>query len=350
GRHIKYGEAFGEGDIVFCVIDREAKPETISYFLNGEWLGVALTIDEEFKGVPVYPHVMCRNMVVTVSFDGGSPRHLACAALDSAHDFRDCSARGTACIALDGTLRWGSNQQDGGGQRCLPLERVATAPAVHIWHKDVMTSQLLMMVGLPASGKTTWARNYASMRSTMGEQVIMLGTDLALEMMQPRGHRRTYRQRFATLMKFAQKIFQTHLNLAMKRPGVYIIDQTNCYHSARKRKVEPFLKANFEIQAIVVVSKEEERLRRAELKQREEDKRGPDESVKEMMMNFELPHPCRRPAAVKLPRAMPRAGQRQSVGCDLWPPLTCSLDGIAICGRPLDLPLTGIGQSWWLSP
>lgn len=49
-----------------------------------------------------------------------------------------------------------------------------------------------------------------------------------------------YGERFDRLMDRATGIFNTVLSRAAKIPHNYIIDQTNVYKSARKRKLKPF--------------------------------------------------------------------------------------------------------------
>lgn len=49
-----------------------------------------------------------------------------------------------------------------------------------------------------------------------------------------------YGERFDRLMDCATGIFNTLLSRAAKTPRNYILDQTNVYKSARKRKMKPF--------------------------------------------------------------------------------------------------------------
>lgn len=132
-----------------------------------------------------------------------------------------------------------------------------------------------MMVGLPASGKTTWAENWS--RDHPDKRYVIIGTNLALDQMKvmsktmaiylsllffslflfivpdfgisyrwrcaqvPGLHRKhNYAQRWEQLMSRATEIFNTLLDRAASTPRNYIIDQTNVYLSARKRKLRPF--------------------------------------------------------------------------------------------------------------
>lgn len=53
-------------------------------------------------------------------------------------------------------------------------------------------------------------------------------------------HKNNYGERFDHLMPSANGIFNTLLSRASKVPRNFIIDQTNVFQSARKRKLKPF--------------------------------------------------------------------------------------------------------------
>lgn len=52
--------------------------------------------------------------------------------------------------------------------------------------------------------------------------------------------KQNYGERFDRLMDRATGIFNTLLSRAANTPRNYIIDQTNVFKSARKRKLKPF--------------------------------------------------------------------------------------------------------------
>ena len=67
----KYGEAFGKGDIVGCLLDWNKKQ--ISFSKNGKEFGVAYTIDDSAtKGGPLYPAVVLKNAEMAFNF-GATP-------------------------------------------------------------------------------------------------------------------------------------------------------------------------------------------------------------------------------------------------------------------------------------
>lgn len=144
-----------------------------------------------------------------------------------------------------------------------------------------------MMVGLPASGKSTWAEKW--IKEHPGKRYVLLGTNMALDQMKVPGllRKNNYGERFDRLMDRATKIFNTLLSRASKVPRNYILDQTNVYKSARKRKLKPF--AFYNKIAVVVFPKPEELKLRAGKRFQEMGKEVPPEAVNEMLANFVLP-------------------------------------------------------------
>ena len=71
---------------------------------------------------------------------------------------------------------------------------------------------------------------------------MILGTNLALEQMKVPGllRKHNYGERFDRLMDRATGIFNTLLDRANKTARNYILDQTNVYKSACKRKLRAF--------------------------------------------------------------------------------------------------------------
>jgi heterogeneous nuclear ribonucleoprotein U-like protein 1 len=158
-RFANYGVRFGVGDTVVCAVDLDSKPmASIGFARNGEWLGIAKHFDAGEKGLglvdaPVrpmqwesalFPHVLLKNIVVEMLFsreDGLEP--------------------------VDGYEPWASAFADG---------NAVFGPLFEQGECEVM-----MMVGLPASGKSTWAEKWV--KEHPEKRFILLGTNLALEQM-----------------------------------------------------------------------------------------------------------------------------------------------------------------------
>ncbi|KAI4296621.1 hypothetical protein L6164_036567 [Bauhinia variegata] len=152
---------------------------------------------------------------------------------------------------------------------------------------DRRDCEVIMMVGLPASGKTTWAEKWV--KEHPEKRYVLLGTNLILDQMKVPGllRKNNYGERFDHLMDRATGIFNILISRAANTPRNYIIDQTNVYKSARKRKLKPF--AGFQKIAVVTFPKPEELKRRSEKRFKEMGKEIPPDAVNAMLANFVLP-------------------------------------------------------------
>ncbi|KAL0407338.1 UNVERIFIED_CONTAM: Heterogeneous nuclear ribonucleoprotein U-like protein 1 [Sesamum latifolium] len=219
GNFFSYGETFGVGDTIVCCVDLDDRPmASIGFSKNGKWLGVAKYFDAGPSGLGVvgspiknlqwesalFPHVLLKNVAVQLQFS-----------IDD------------GLIPEDGYKPWATAILDG---------NTVLGPTF----ANENDCEVIMMVGLPASGKTTWAEKWV--KEHPEKRHVLLGTNLALEQMKVPGllRKHNYGERFDRLMDRATKIFNVLLSRASKIPRNFIIDQTNVYKSARKRKLKPF--------------------------------------------------------------------------------------------------------------
>ncbi|XP_038689144.1 heterogeneous nuclear ribonucleoprotein U-like protein 1 isoform X2 [Tripterygium wilfordii] len=267
GRFSDYGEKFGVGDTIICAVDLESKPlASVGFSKNGKWLGTAMQFDSGPKGLgldvdpqlkeqclelAVFPHILLKNVVVMVQFSVEE-----------------------GLLPEAGYKPWASAVDDGHG---------IMGPVF----SDVKDCEVMMLVGLPASGKTTWAEKWV--KDHPEKRYMLLGTNLILDQMKVPGllRKKNYGERFDRLMSRANAMFDTLLARSSRTPRNYIIDQTNVYKSARKRKLRPF--ANFHKIAIVLFPTPEELKYRAEKRFKEMGKEVPAEAVNNMLANFVLP-------------------------------------------------------------
>lgn len=266
GKFVEYGVKFGVGDTVVCAVDLDSKPlASIGFSRNGEWLGIAKHFDASDKGLglvespvssmqwesAIFPHVLLKNVVVEMQFSKEDGLQL-----------------------VDGYEPWPSACVDGN----------AVSGPVFAEQKEC---EIMMMVGLPASGKSTWAEKW--IKEHKEKRFILLGTNLALVQMKVPGllRKNNYGERFERLMDRATMIFNTLLTRAAKIPRNYIIDQTNVYKNARSRKLRPF--ANYRKTAVVVFPSPSELKVRAAKRFKEMGKDVPADAVNEMTANFVLP-------------------------------------------------------------
>jgi heterogeneous nuclear ribonucleoprotein U-like protein 1 len=140
-------------------VDLESKPmASIGFARNDQWLGIAMQFGAGEKGLglvgaavrpaqwesALFPHVLLKNVVVEMQFsreDGLEP--------------------------VDGYEPWASAFADG---------NAVFGPVFEQSECEVM-----MMVGLPASGKSTWAEKWV--KEHPEKRFILLGTNLILEQM-----------------------------------------------------------------------------------------------------------------------------------------------------------------------
>uniref|UniRef100_A0AAQ5ZKN7 SAP domain-containing protein n=1 Tax=Amphiprion ocellaris TaxID=80972 RepID=A0AAQ5ZKN7_AMPOC len=150
--------------------------------------------------------------------------------------------------------------------------------------------EILMMVGLPACGKTTWAIKHAE--TNPDKKYNILGTNAIMDKMKVMGLRRqkNYAGRWDVLIQQATQCLNRLIEIAARKRRNYILDQTNVYGSARRRKMRPF--EGFQRKAIVICPTDEDLKERTLKQTNEQGKDVPDHAVLEMKANFTLPEAC----------------------------------------------------------
>lgn len=160
GKFSNYGEKFMVGDTIVCAVNLENKSlASIGFSKNGNWLGIAKQFNAGPNGLGVedsatkhlqwesalFPHVLVKNVVVEVQFSVEE-----------------------GLIPQEGYRPWSLALEDGNaivGPTC----------------SNVKDCEVMMMVGLPASGKTTWAEKWV--KDHPEKRYVLLGTNLILEQM-----------------------------------------------------------------------------------------------------------------------------------------------------------------------
>ncbi|XP_015241125.1 PREDICTED: heterogeneous nuclear ribonucleoprotein U-like protein 1 isoform X1 [Cyprinodon variegatus] len=253
-----FGEKFGENDVIGCYIDFETSNEVeMGFSKNGVNLGVAFrTTKEALAGRALFPHVLVKNCAVEFNF--GQKREPYFPPLEGYTFLHD-----------------------------LPMEekiRGTKGPA------NKSECEILMMVGLPACGKTTWAIKHAE--ENPDKKYNILGTNAIMDKMKVMGLRRqrNYAGRWDVLIQQATQCLNRLIEIAARKRRNYILDQTNVYGSARRRKMRPF--EGFQRKAIVICPTDEDFKERTLKQTNEQGKDVPDHAVLEMKANFTLPEPC----------------------------------------------------------
>ncbi|XP_058965982.2 heterogeneous nuclear ribonucleoprotein U-like protein 1 isoform X2 [Pocillopora verrucosa] len=247
----EYGQIFGAEDVIGCYLDLESEPKTISFSKNGEDLGEAYELTDGLEDKALYPHVLIKNAEFSVNF--GSQEE-----------------------------PWFPAKEGYTFMQSVGEEFLVHGTRGPTTKKEC---EVIMMVGLPGSGKTTWVNQQVS--ENPDKKYNVLGTNSIMEKMKIMG---VARKRdvggYSKLMDKAAKCLHRLFELAASKKRNYILDQTNVYLSAQKKKMRPF--EGFNRKAIVCIPTQED------LKKRTEDRKKegielPENAVSDMKMSFTLP-------------------------------------------------------------
>jgi len=216
---VTYGIPFTVGDTVGCYADLTASKPTISFSVNGKFYGKAFSIPRKYHGKPLFPHVFLKNVKITTCFGRNPPS-------------------------------W--SQRDNFGYTWLNHATpgfVANPPQMA--PRSKAECEMVMMVGLPATGKTTWATNYVK---ESGKNYNILSTDLILDQMRVYNLRRqgNFGERFQRLMKMGSSAFNKLVNIARTKTRNYVLDQTNVFPRARSKKINNFRQWGSRVAAVCI--------------------------------------------------------------------------------------------------
>ncbi|XP_068106718.1 heterogeneous nuclear ribonucleoprotein U-like protein 1 [Hyperolius riggenbachi] len=250
-----YGITYGENDVIGCFIDFEARGDIeISFSKNGRYLGTAFRVNRNAIGnQALFPHILVKNCSVEFNFGQRAEPFCAC-------------PPGFTFI-----------------QHVPQFEKVrGTKPP-----KNKGECEILMMVGLPGSGKTTWAMKHSA--ANPEKKYNILGTNAIMDKMKVGGLRRqrNYAGRWEILIQQATKCLNQLIQIAARRKRNYILDQTNVYGTAQRRKMRPF--EGFQRKAVIICPTDADLEDRIVKRTDEEGKDVPDSAVLEMKANFSLP-------------------------------------------------------------
>jgi heterogeneous nuclear ribonucleoprotein U-like protein 1 len=119
-----------------------------------------------------------------------------------------------------------------------------------------------------------------------------LGTDFIIDKMRVMGlpRKKNFAGRWDVLIKQSSDCFNALLKKASNLPRNLILDQTNVYASARRRKVKQYRDKGYIVNAMVLVPRDEDMQRRSLQRTQEEGKEVPESAVLDMKANFSLPN------------------------------------------------------------
>nr|XP_046261281.1 heterogeneous nuclear ribonucleoprotein U-like protein 2 [Scatophagus argus] len=246
GTEEEFGEPFSVGDIIGCYASLSTDGSIeISFHKNGRFMGVAFSLGASVPlGRALFPHVLCKSCSVRFHLDPtsppwypGPPGFMPLAALPAGQRVR-------------GTL----------------------APALKA------QCEVLLMVGLPGSGKSHWARTH--MKQHPEKQYRLLGTEELLACMISGGQRDSRLQQ-------ASQCLTDLIKIAAQTPGNYILDQCNVLFSARRHKLQLF--AGFRRHVVVVFPSADEWKRRLAQQQTSDWEQIPETALLKLQASCSLP-------------------------------------------------------------
>ncbi|XP_043479532.1 heterogeneous nuclear ribonucleoprotein U-like protein 1 isoform X2 [Leptopilina heterotoma] len=248
-----YGESFSKDDVVGCYLDMNSDNVEISYTVNGNSSGPAFIIPKaELGDKALYPHVLTKNCTFICNFGQEDP---------------------WSSTILDDYVFVGKvdvNDRVLGPQR--PEKR-----------EDC---EMLMLCGLPGSGKTYWSIKYAA--ENADKMYNILGTNALIEKMKVMGlpRKANHQGKWEVIADKCSRALTKLVDVAARRRRNYILDQNNVYLTAQKRKMRHF--QGFQRKAIVIVPSEEEYEARSNKPEYVEYKTI-ESTIQEMKANFVAP-------------------------------------------------------------
>ena len=144
----------------------------------------------------------------------------------------------------------------------------------------------IILVGVPASGKSTWWRN------KYGEYPpSVASTDKIIEEVAA-NYGMTYDEGFKGLIQFAEIIMWRQITSCLMRGSDFIIDRTNLTAKSRAKFIQKLKLHRYEIDCVVFPEVGSEALSHEEWKRRLNSRQGktiPQEVLDRMINSYEIP-------------------------------------------------------------
>ncbi|KAK2834257.1 hypothetical protein Q7C36_014958 [Tachysurus vachellii] len=248
GKTEDFGESFSEGDVIGCYAFISDCGETeLSFSKNGLFLGVAFRLAGSIlAGRALYPHVLCKNCSVSLNLD---PRGVT----------------------------WYPGPPGYCPLPMLPSAHRSQAPLPPSHRKDC---EVLMMVGMPGSGKSHWAVSHVAKNPEKRYDVLSTNSVLHCMRLPSPEHKNLMLQQATQCL--------THLiKIAATKRRNFILDQANIYPSAQRHKLLRF--CVYQRKAVVLVPSDEEWKRRLAQKEQSEGAVLPEISLLKSKVSFTLP-------------------------------------------------------------
>lgn len=242
-----YGTTFGVGDVIGAYLAIDDQQVTITYTVNGVSQS-AITVPRSeitLEELTLFPHILCRNYAYEVNF--GNREEPWFPHPDELKDYNFLQSAPNKVLGVKS------------------LEKRSDC-------------ELILMIGLPGSGKTHWIQQH--LESSSDKVYYVIGNDAMFERMTVDGQpfKSRFRGSWKVLVDQLQKCFNKITEISSTRRRNFIIDQqSNVFRQSQIRKLRLF--EGFKRRAVCLVCNEEELSRRHKQKEAEQGKVIPQSTL-----------------------------------------------------------------------
>lgn len=317
--------AYGKNDVVGVYLDLDSTPCRMEFTVNRVRQGEAFQFAKDsLDGKPLFPHVYAKNFAFKVNF-GTVPEGFPVVAEQKKKEEKPSTTapkeeeevaksedKAEGVTEKKEEEKTEQTKQEEGSQEAdttmtepavtesVPFDTEykflnclveANSELVPEGLKSPLTREdceLIMMIGLPGSGKTHWVTQY--LKENAANAFTLLSVDSLLTNMKvdakPREPSNT--PQWEKIVNQLSRNMTRLIELACKRRRNFIIDQTNVFASEQKRRLKGF--GGFKTRrAVAVVPSVEEYKRRYEQKVAKFGKEVPDTTLNTMKANIFVP-------------------------------------------------------------
>uniref|UniRef100_A0A2M4A3T1 Putative scaffold/matrix specific factor hnrnp-u/saf-a n=1 Tax=Anopheles triannulatus TaxID=58253 RepID=A0A2M4A3T1_9DIPT len=343
GTFEKYGGSYGKHDVIGAYLDLESQPCRIQYTLNRVRQGEAYEFDKDsLDGAALFPHIYTKNLAFKVNFGTeaeGFPLTEKVVATDKAEEPGKKPADDATQAEGEGKepKEESSGDKEDSGATKDEEEKSAAAKeeeqketiadstesdekpttevtvvesvpfdAVYRFVNDFAKEneelvvkghegpptrdccELIVMIGLPGSGKTHWVDKYLAENSETPYTVLSVNSLLENMKVSAKPREPSNTPQWQKIVEQLSRNTGRLIEIACKRRRNILIDQTNVFASEQKRRLKGF--GGFKVRrAIAVVPEVEEYKRRYEQKVAKYGKEVPDSTLNTMKANIFVP-------------------------------------------------------------